>query len=479
METATMKRSNHHRFFYVLLLTSVFGLAQCKVLQAATLPDFTKIVNDNAKMVVNISTESTHEVNSSSGHQFSVPNLPKDDPFNEFFKRFFPDQEGQGQDHEQALQSLGSGFIISSDGYIITNAHVVDGADKIVVHLADQTEMPAKLIGSDKLSDVALIKVDASGLPVANIGDSSHLEVGQWVLAIGDPFGFDHTATQGIVSALHRNLPDETYVPFIQTDVPVNPGNSGGPLFDATGKVIGINSEIYSNTGGYMGLSFAIPIELAMNVAEQIKTKGVVTRGWLGVLIQPVNQSLSDAFKLNHPSGALVAQVTPGSPADKAGVKAGDIISKFNGNTVTNSEALPPLVASTTVGEKVDINVFRNGETKTLTAIIAKLNQAQLATVVDNVNVDKLDVTVANITSEQRKKAGVGDLGVIVQSVRKGPAANAGIHPGDIILNVDNHKVHNTKDMVVIGKTLHNGELVPVLVERGNHPLFLALKITG
>lgn len=477
LETMTMKQLNIPRLFSVLIIISTLGLTQITSVQAAPLPDFTKIVKDNSQVVVNISTQKTQELGESGSQQFSIPNLPKNDPFNEFFKRFFPDQGGQ--ERKQVLRSLGSGFIISSDGYIITNAHVVEGADKIVVHLADQRELPAKLVGSDKLSDVALIKIDSTGLPVANIGDSGHLEVGQWVLAIGDPFGFDHTATQGIISALRRNLPNESYVPFIQTDVPVNPGNSGGPLFDASGKVIGINSEIYSNTGGYMGLSFAIPIELAMNVADQLKTKGTVTRGWLGVLIQPVNQALSQAFKLNHPKGALVAEVTPGSPADKAGIKAGDIITSFNGTALNNSDQLPPLVAATAVGDKVGVTVIRKGEKKSLSVTIAKLNPEQLASTEDQLSVDKLDITVANMTAEQRSKQGVGDTGVMVESVEKGPAANAGIRPGDIILNVDNHEVHNIQEMASLSEKLHNGELVPILVERDKHPLFLALKITG
>jgi serine protease Do len=478
-----MKQPNYFRRYYFLLLIGVLGLLQATSLQAATLPDFTDIVKDNSQVVVNISTQKTEGGAGSSSPQYSVPGLPKNDPFNEFFKRFFQNPGGQPQEQvqpqKQVLRSLGSGFIISSDGYIITNAHVVDGADKIIVHLANHSEKPAKLIGSDKLSDVALIKIDATGLPVANIGDSSHLQVGQWVLAIGDPFGFDHTATQGIISALHRNLPNESYVPFIQTDVPVNPGNSGGPLFNTSGKVIGINSEIYSNTGGYMGLSFAIPIELAMNVANQLKTTGSVKRGWLGVLIQPVNQELSQAFKLKHPVGALVAQVTPGSPAAKAGIKAGDIITKYNGHEVSNSDQLPALVASTKVGNKVSISVIRKGETKTLTATIAELNPAKLASAEDQLTVDKLDITVANLSSEQRNNAGVGDLGVIVDSVKNGPAANAGIRPGDIILNVDNREVHNINDMAAINEHLHSGELVPVLVERNKQPLYLALKITG
>jgi serine protease Do len=439
------------------------------------LPDFTKIVKENSNVVVNISTQKTTEVGGTMAPFKSIPGLPENDPFREFFKRFLPDQ--QGQPHEQVLRSLGSGFIISSDGYILTNAHVVKDADEIVVRLSDQREKSAKLVGFDEQSDVALIKIDASNLPVANLGDSSRLEVGQWVLAIGSPFGFDHTATQGIISALQRNLPNENYVPFIQTDVAVNPGNSGGPLFDASGKVIGINSQIYSNNGGYIGLSFAIPIELATNVAEQLKTKGVVTRGWLGVLIQPVNQDLADAFKLGHPEGALVAEVTPGSPADKAGIKSGDIITEFNGAKVGSSEQLPPLVASTAVGKSVPIQIIRKGGKKTLTATIGQLDKAKLASAEDSVEVDKLAITVANLSEEQKQKADVGKLGVVVQSVDKGPAANAGIRSGDIIINLDHQDVHNIQDVVTISEHLRDNKPVPVLVERDQHPVFLALKI--
>jgi serine protease Do len=458
-----------------MVLVCGIGFAQMSNLQAAILPDFTQIVKSNSNVVVNISTQKTAEVGMPSVPFNGVPGMPDNDPFKDFFKRFFPNQEGQP--HKQVLRSLGSGFIISSDGYILTNAHVVKDADEIVVRLSDQREKSAKLIGSDEQSDVALIKIDANGLPVANLGDSSRLEVGQWVLAIGSPFGFDHTATQGIISALQRNLPNESYVPFIQTDVAVNPGNSGGPLFDASGKVIGINSQIYSNNGGYIGLSFAIPIELATNVAEQLKTKGVVTRGWLGVLIQPVNQDLADAFKLGHPQGALVAEVTPGSPADKAGIRSGDIITQFNGAAVGSSEQLPPLVASTAVGKSVPIKVIRKGNQKTLTATIGQLDKAVLASTEDTVEVDKLAITVTNLSQEQRQKANTGELGVIVQSVDKGPAANAGIRSGDIIVNLDHQEVHNTKDMVSISEHLHGDKPVPVLVERGQHPLFLALKI--
>ncbi|WP_455220385.1 DegQ family serine endoprotease [Kaarinaea lacus] len=463
------------RVSHGILMIGLLALLQISNLQAATLPDFTKIVKNNANVVVNISTEKTADVSGPGVPFNNIPGLPDNDPFKEFFKRFFPDQNGEL--HKQVLRSLGSGFIISSDGYILTNAHVVKDADEIVVRLSDQREKPAKLIGSDEQSDVALIKIDATDLPVAHLGDSSHLEVGQWVLAIGSPFGFDHTATQGIISALKRNLPNENYVPFIQTDVAVNPGNSGGPLFDASGEVIGINSQIFSNSGGYMGLSFAIPIELATNVAEQLKTKGEVTRGWLGVMIQPVNQDLADAFELGRPQGALVAEVTPGSPAAKAGIKSGDIITSYDGKAVGSSDQLPPMVAGTTVGNSVPVIVVRKGNEKKLTVTIGQLDKAKLAMTEDSVEVDKLAVTVANLSEDQRQKANTGDLGVLVQSVKAGPAANAGIRSGDIILNLDHQDVHNVKDLLTISDHLHADKAISVLVERDQHPLFLALKV--
>ncbi|MGD8569958.1 MAG: DegQ family serine endoprotease [Gammaproteobacteria bacterium] len=472
-----MNRIRKLKVYYSALWIGALTILQATTAHANLQPDFISIVKENAPVVVNISTQKTTEVSSNVPPGFSMPNAPDDDPLKQFFKRFFPNQPGQ--DHERVLRSLGSGFIISEDGYILTNAHVVKGADEIVVRLSDQREKPAKLIGADQQSDVALIKIDAHGLPVAKLGDSSKLQVGQWVLAIGSPFGFDHSATQGIVSALKRNLPNENYVPFIQTDVAVNPGNSGGPLFDESGKVIGINSQIYSNSGGYMGLSFAIPIELAKNVAEQLKTKGVVTRGWLGVLIQPVNQELSDAFNLDRPKGALVSQVTPGSPADKGGIKSGDIITKFNGKPVGSSDQLPPLVANTKVGKPAEVTVVRDGKRKTLTVKIGQLDKANLASAKDNVLVDKLDITVANLSDKQRQKAETGNLGVKVETVGKGPAANAGIRPGDIILNVNHREVHNTRDMISISKGLDKNKPVPILVERGKNQLFLALKLNS
>ncbi|MDQ7015466.1 MAG: trypsin-like peptidase domain-containing protein, partial [Gammaproteobacteria bacterium] len=308
----------------------------------ASLPDFTRLVAENHKAVVNISTTKRVERRNFLPHGMDkIPDL-ENSPFGELFRRFFG--EGGEMPEYQDSTSLGSGFIISADGYILTNNHVVEGADEIVVRLHDRRELLAKVIGVDGRSDIALLKVSAESLPVVNIGTSSNLQVGSWVLAIGSPFGFEHSVTQGIVSAKGRSLPNENYVPFIQTDVAINPGNSGGPLFNLEGKVVGINSQIYSRTGGFMGLSFAIPIEVAMDVVEQLKSKGKVTRGWLGVIIQEVTRELAESFAMEAAHGALVARVLDNSPAAAAKIQVGDIITRFNGQRVSTSTDLPPLV---------------------------------------------------------------------------------------------------------------------------------------
>jgi serine protease Do len=300
-----------------------------------------------------------------------IPQLPEDSPFNEFFKRFL--DKNPDSLKERKTRGFGSGFLISHDGYILTNAHVVKDAENISVQLSDRSEQRAQLVGLDMRTDVALIKIEARELSTVMVGDSDDLKVGEWVLAIGSPFGLERTATQGIVSALGRSLPSETYVPFIQTDVAVNPGNSGGPLFNLRGEAVGINSQIFSRTGGYMGLSFAIPINLGMQIAKQLKKQGYVSRGWLGVTIQPLTRALAESFKLNRSTGALVAQVTPNSPAAKAGVQVGDIIMSYDGAKVTESAALPPLVGATPIGETVPMRILRNGKMKTLKVKIQAL----------------------------------------------------------------------------------------------------------
>jgi len=325
----------------------------------ATMPDFVSLVKQQSPAVVSI--RATGSATDSTG---LIPGIPEDSPFQEYFRRFF---ERMPQSPQRRIPSaIGSGFAISKDGYIITNAHVVKDMDEIIIGLSDRRELPAKVVGLDERSDIALLKVEANNLPTVTIGDAEQLQVGQWVLAIGSPFGFESTATQGIISALGRSLPRDTYVPFIQTDVAVNPGNSGGPLFNLDGQVIGVNSQIYSRTGGYQGLSFAIPIDVAMHVVEQIKQTGRVSRGWLGVAIQAVTSDLAKAFGLPRPYGALVGHVVPNSPAAKAGIQDGDIIVAVDGKTVEESSQLPPMIGAITPGNSVQLTVMRQGKQQQL-----------------------------------------------------------------------------------------------------------------
>src|SRR5688572_14756434 len=338
---------------------------------AAQLPDFTELVEKQGPAVVNIST--TQSVKNPLLPQ--IPNLREDDPFYEFFRRFIPNPGPR----EFQTQSLGSGFIISADGYIMTNAHVVDAADEITVKLTDKREFKAKVIGADRRTDLALIKIEASSLPAVRFGDPGKLKVGEWVVAIGSPFGFENSVTAGIVSAKGRSLPQENYVPFIQTDVAVNPGNSGGPLFNLRGEVVGINSQIYSRTGGFMGLSFAIPIDVANEIAKQLRTAGKVTRGRIGVVIQPMTKELADSFGLTRPQGALVSSVEKGGPAEKAGVEPGDVILRFDGKPVSSSEDLPRIVGGTRPGSKASLQVWRNKQTRDLPVVVAELQDDRSA----------------------------------------------------------------------------------------------------
>ena len=377
--------------------------------------------------------------------------------------------------------SLGSGFVLSKDGYILTNHHVVNNASEIVVKLKDRRELVAKLIGSDESTDVALLKVEAKELPVVQIGAPEQLQVGEWVLAIGTPFGFEQSVTAGIVSAKGRSLPDGNYVPFIQTDVAINPGNSGGPLFNMQGKVVGINSQIYSRSGGYMGLSFAIPIDVAMNVAEQIKTKGKVSRGWLGVQIQDVTRQLAESFGMDRPHGALVAKVIPGGPAEKAGIQIGDIIVDFDGHIIETSGELPPIVGMTPVDEKANIKIIRQGDKEELTVKVGLL-PAQAAAQINTdalpeTAVDRLGLAVADLNDEQRQQLQVEKNGVLVQKVGKGIALDAGIQPGDVILRVQNTPIRDAADFNKIVAKLPVGTSIAMLIQRNGSPVFLAFKI--
>lgn len=404
----------------------------------------------------------------------------------EQFRRFFEEGPGQrfffgpGPGPRQPMAGQGSGFVISEDGYLLTNAHVVDGADRVTVRLSDRREFPAEVIGLDEQSDVALLKIDAEELPSVRIGDSEAIDIGDWVLAIGSPFGFERSATQGIVSATGRSLPDGTYVPFIQTDAAVNPGNSGGPLFNLDGEVIGINSQIYSRTGGYQGLSFAIPINLAMDVVEQLKTRGYVSRGWLGVSIQDLDQSLAESFGLERPAGALVSEVVSDSPAAEAGLQPGDVIVRYDGRELERSGDLPPLVGSTPVGETARLTVLRDGEAREIAVAIGELggNEAPAELAAAEQDGVRLGVTVAGLDAEQRRRLEL-DQGVLVRDVQPGsPAAEAGIQPGDVILSFNHQPVGSVDQLAERVETAPAGKPSVVLIMRENGRLFLPVRLS-
>jgi serine protease Do len=471
---------------YLSVLATVTLLVGANAPSARTLPEFTQLVEEYGPAVVNIGTTSTSPKGAPGmPKDFKMPDIPEDSPLHDFLKKFFEGQEGFGGG--EPAESLGSGFIISRDGYVITNNHVVKDADEIMVRLSDRREFKAKLIGTDERSDLAVLKIDADNLPTVKIGGSGDLKVGEWVLAIGSPFGFDHSATAGIVSAKGRSLPNENYTPFIQTDVAINPGNSGGPLFNLDGEVVGVNSQIFSRTGGFMGLSFAIPIEVVMNVYEQLRDKGAVSRGWLGVIIQDVTQDLAESFKMDKPHGALVSKVVPDGPAAKAGIQAGDVVLEFGGKTIDTSSDLPPLVGSTRIGETVPLKVMRNGRIESLQVAVAELpKDDELAPMLgqrDDAPIGSTDsqlkVTVSDLTKQQRDELEVDDRGVIVTKVEEGPAYKAGIREGDVIMMVDNQKVENARQFKELVGKLPAGKSVPVLIQRRGGPVFLALRLPG
>lgn len=455
-------------------------------IQAQTLPDFTSLVESNSPSVVNISTKQHKSISNRINRQFQIPELPEGSPLNEFFRHFFgeggPGLPGESEPRQYDSRSLGSGFIISDDGYIMTNFHVVNGADEILVRLSDRREYLAEVIGMDKTSDVALLKIDASGLPKVKIGTTRKLKVGEWVLAIGSPFGFDHSVTAGIVSAKGRSLPNENYVPFIQTDVAINPGNSGGPLFNLDGEVVGINSQIYSRTGGFMGLSFAIPIELAMNVVDQLRTSGEVKRGWLGVMIQDVTRELAESFDMEYPYGALIARVVEGSPSDKAGLEVGDVILKYNGTKLESSSMLQHLVGASAINKPAELEILRNGKRKTIQVTIGELksDMAQLDGATQE-SVSKLGMSVIDLDdldSDIRNQYKLNNIkGVFVQSVTDGAAKQAGIEPGDVIQMINRVRVSTVEEFDEVVKKLPRGATVAVLVHRRNGARFIPLMV--
>jgi serine protease Do len=448
----------------------------------AQLPDFTEMVKVNGVAVVNISTvqKAKPEV---VDPQKQIPQMPEGMPpeMEELFKHFYNNPEGGGGGNGGDTQSLGSGFIISKDGYILTNHHVVKDADEIIVKFSDRRELVAKLIGSDARTDVAVIKVEATDLPAVTIGDPNKLKVGEWVLAIGSPFGFEQSVTAGIVSAKGRSLPGGNYVPFIQTDVAINPGNSGGPLFNMEGQVVGINSQIYSRTGGFMGLSFSIPMDVVMNIVNQIKANGKAAHGWLGVQIQDVTRELAESFGMKKPQGALVSRIIPGSPAEKTELQIGDIIIDFNGQSIDKSGDLPPMVGMTPIHDKATLKVLRQGAEKLIGFEIGLLPDQADKEVGNKTEkakpTNRIGVIVTDLTAEERDAFQVPKGGVLVQDVTKGVAKTAGIQPGDVILRLGNDQIN---DVATFENSLKNaiaGKSIPVLVQRRGSPAFLALKI--
>jgi len=447
-------------------------------LYAGSLPEFTELVSENAAAVVNISTTKSEKKRKMPQLPPGIK-IPEGAPFNDLFKHFF-DGPNQSPEPYQA-NSLGSGFVLSSDGYILTNHHVIKDADEIIVRFSDRNEFEAKVLGSDERSDIALLKVEATGLKAVKLGDSTASKVGEWVLAIGSPFGFDHSATAGIISALGRSLPDDSYVPLIQTDVAINPGNSGGPLFNLKGEVIGINSQIYSRTGGFMGLSFAIPMDVVMNVVDQIKSQGYVSRGWLGVVIQDVTRELAESFGLDKPQGALISRVLAKSPAAKAGFEAGDVILEFGGKNVAKSSDLPPIVGRTEISKTISVEVMRNNKIKIIQVIIEELPEddvivkvgANSGRLID----ERLAIEVTDLNEKQRKQFSIIEGGVFVANIKQGSASSSGMRRGDIITNINGQYVKNAKQFLDLAKELPANKAIPVLVQRGNDAIFLAIKI--
>ena len=447
--------------------------------QTRGLPDFTELVEKQGPAVVNISTTQ------SARAQATPFPFDENDPAFEFFKRFIPRPPSGSAPKEFENKSLGSGFIISNDGYILTNAHVVEGADEVTVRLTDKREFKAKTIGTDKRTDVALIKIEASGLPAVKLADTNQLKVGEWVVAIGSPFGFDNSVTAGIVSAKGRSLPQESYVPFIQTDVAINPGNSGGPLFNMRGEVVGINSQIYSRSGGYMGVSFAIPIDVAMEVQNQLRTSGKVSRGRLGVVIQEVSKELADSLGLSKPIGAVVNAVEKGGPAEKAGLEPGDVILKFDGKTINSSGDLPRMVGATRPGVRSVVQVWRKGTTRDISVTVGEMLEEKSANAKQSRGTkppeqvaNRLGLVVSELTAEQKRELKMVS-GLLIEDVR-GTGARADLRPGDVIISViSKGATTEVKTVEQFNKLLtqfDKGSSVTLLIRRGEMQTFVTIK---
>lgn len=467
---------------FLIITAGLLLFSQAQAIQLTSkLPDFTKLVEEHKKAVVNISTVQKEEKKSIK----SLEDL-QDLPLDELFKKFFGEQgmpmPRRSPPGRSEPNSLGSGFIISSDGYILTNAHVVNNAKEIIVKLHDRRELTADLVGQDNESDLALLKVDAKNLPTAKLGKSSELKVGEWVFAIGSPFGFEHSVTAGIVSAIGRSLRSERYVPFIQTDVAINPGNSGGPLFNLDGEVVGVNAQILSRTGGYMGLSFSIPIDLAQSVISQLKQSGKVVHGWLGVLFQPVTRELADAYELDNVEGALVADVIKDSPAQDAGMMVGDIVLSFDEVNIYDANKLPHIVGRTPAGKSVKVMVLRDGKTRNLTVKIGELpekfkSEFKKTETQSEDKYDKLGLMLKDLTKEEQKEHKL-DYGAMISQVKFGSVAgHSDLRKGDIILMLGRDQVKDSESFSSLLETYKPGDSLAILLKRGDGRRFIAMKM--
>ena len=461
------------RLAFAILLTAFATLAPAQAPKSAAggrtanLPDFTALMKQQGPAVVNVITKRAEA-------KGTKPQAQADDPLQEFFRRFMPDSPDR--ERGPGGVGLGSGFIISQDGYVLTNAHVV-GGDEVTVRLADaKREFKAKVIGADERTDIALLKIEATGLPTVKLGKSASLQPGEWVAAIGSPFGFENTITAGIVSATGRSLPAETYVPFIQTDVAVNPGNSGGPLINLAGEVVGVNSMIYSQTGGYMGVSFAIPIEVALEVSKQLRAEGKVTRGRLGVRIQPITKELAQSFKLKEASGALIASVEPGSPADKAGLKPGDVVLAFNGQEIDDPNKLPRLVAATKPGQSATLRIWRNGTAEDVKFTAAELVAEAKAAKPEPEKAtrpNRLGLVVSELPPAQRKQLGI-EYGLVVE---RADASKTPLRPGDVIVGVGRERFSSLEDFNRLIEEQKQGDTVALLVKRGEATVYVPVEV--
>jgi len=462
----------------VAYLTGLVLLGQALLVRAA-LPDFTPLVERASPAVVNISARQAAGAS-------PVPELEGLPPFfREFFERSIPPNPGQpNRGRQREAQSLGSGFIISSDGYVLTNNHVVADASEIMVRMTDRRELAAKLVGADPRADIALLKVEGKDLPAVMLGKSSALKAGEWVLAIGSPFGFDRSVTAGVVSATGRSLSAESYVPFIQTDVAINPGNSGGPLFNLDGEVVGINSQIFTRSGGFMGLSFAIPIDVAMDVADQLRTEGKVSRGWLGVGIQEVNRELAESFRLERPAGALVAQVLERGPAARGGVRVGDVILTVNGQPIGMAADLPHRIGALRPGELARLEVARDGGRTTLEMAVGTLpeqgremeaGRAPEAAAEQSSN--RLGVRVTELAAEQKQGLDLQG-GVVISEILNGPAAMIGLRPGDVITHLNNEAIDSVRTFAQVAEQLPKHRSVSMRVLRQGRASFITFKLT-